>query len=143
MPYNLEKHFACVNNELCSIMGTFSTQILLCTYFLVSLKCIRVSGLNAYLCTTLRTSFPSFFFFKELLYLFYFWLHQVLVAESLQCSGFSLVEARELSFSAACGILVLRPGIEPTSPALEGGFLTTGPPGKSQKNCFKALVINT
>ena len=23
------------------------------------------------------------------------------------------------------------PGVEPTSPALEGGFLTTGPPGKS------------
>ena len=29
------------------------------------------------------------------------------------------------------GILVPRPGIEPMSPALEGGFLTTGPPGKS------------
>ena len=37
-----------------------------------------------------------------------------------------------LSCSAACGILVLRPGIEPTSPVLEGGFLTTGPPGKFQ-----------
>ena len=24
-----------------------------------------------------------------------------------------------------------RPGIEPVSPALAGGFLTTGPPGKS------------
>ena len=41
-------------------------------------------------------------------------------------------------FIAACGlscpvayeILVPRPGIEPTSPALEGGFLTTGPPRK-------------
>ena len=31
----------------------------------------------------------------------------------------------------AYGISVPRPGIEPTSPALEGGFLTTGPPGKS------------
>ena len=31
----------------------------------------------------------------------------------------------------ACGILVPQPGIEPMSPALEGGFLTTGPPGKS------------
>ena len=29
-------------------------------------------------------------------------------------------------------ILVPRPGIKPTSPALEGGFLTPGPPGKSQ-----------
>ena len=32
---------------------------------------------------------------------------------------------------AACGILVPQQGIDPPSPALEGGFLTTGPPGKS------------
>ena len=31
----------------------------------------------------------------------------------------------------ACGILVSQPGIEPMSPALAGGFLTIGPPGKS------------
>ena len=30
-----------------------------------------------------------------------------------------------------CGILVPKPGIEPMCPALAGGFLTTGPPGKS------------
>ena len=30
----------------------------------------------------------------------------------------------------ACGILIPEPGIKPTSPALEDGFLTTGPPGK-------------
>ena len=30
----------------------------------------------------------------------------------------------------ACGILVPRPGTEPTSPAVEGGFLATGPPGE-------------
>ena len=30
----------------------------------------------------------------------------------------------------ACGILVPGPGFEPASPALGGGFLTTGPPGK-------------
>ena len=37
----------------------------------------------------------------------------------------------EISISAACGILVSQPGIEPVSPALQGGFLTIGPPGKS------------
>ena len=37
----------------------------------------------------------------------------------------------QFSYPPACGILVPWPGIEPTSPALEGGFLTTGPPGKS------------
>ena len=33
--------------------------------------------------------------------------------------------------SAACGVLVPEPGIEPVSPALAGGVSTTGPPGKS------------
>ena len=32
----------------------------------------------------------------------------------------------------ACGIPVSQPGMEPTSPALQSGRLTTGPPGKSQ-----------
>ena len=36
-----------------------------------------------------------------------------------------------LSCSAACGILVSQPGIEPVSPVLQGGFLTTGPAEKS------------
>ena len=39
---------------------------------------------------------------------------------------------RDLSSPVACGILVPRPGIEPASPALQDGFFTTGPPGKSQ-----------
>ena len=33
--------------------------------------------------------------------------------------------------SSECGILGPQPGIEPLSPALQGRFLTTGPPGKS------------
>ena len=41
--------------------------------------------------------------------------------------------AHGLNCSAACGILVPPPGIEPESPALQGGFLTTGPPGKPPK----------
>ena len=32
---------------------------------------------------------------------------------------------------AACGILVPRPGIEPTPPAMGARSLNTGPPGKS------------
>ena len=35
-----------------------------------------------------------------------------------------------LRCSAARGIFISQPGIEPTSPALQGGFLTTGPPEK-------------
>ena len=48
------------------------------------------------------------------------------------CSSWaSLVVVHGLSCPTACGILVPRPGIEPTSPALEGEFSTAGPPGKS------------
>ena len=47
-----------------------------------------------------------------------------------------------LSCPAACGILVPRPGIEPVSPALEGGFLTTGPPGKSHVSINIYFVLN-
>ena len=38
--------------------------------------------------------------------------------------------AHKLSCPVACGILVLHLGIKLKSPALEGRFLTTGPPGK-------------
>ena len=31
------------------------------------------------------------------------------------------------------------PGLEPVSPALAGGFLTTAPPGKSPLNSFEGL----
>ena len=41
----------------------------------------------------------------------------------------SAVVAQELSCPMADGILVPQPGLKPTSLALEGGFLTTGPPG--------------
>ena len=34
--------------------------------------------------------------------------------------------------SCPCGILAPQPGIKPKFPALEDGFLTTGPPGKPQ-----------
>ena len=36
----------------------------------------------------------------------------------------------------ACGILAPRPGIEPTSSALEGDVLTSGPPGSPYNHHF-------
>ena len=72
-----------------------------------------------------------FFFFK------YLFIYLFLAASSLSCGTRapqfmgSLVAAPGLSCPVACGILVPRPGIEPLFPALEGGFLTTGPPGQS------------
>ena len=75
------------------------------------------------------------FIFKIFIYLFV-WLFQVLVvalglslgvAHGLE-SADSVVAVCGLSCSEACGILVPQPGIEPKSPGLQGGFLTTGPP---------------
>ena len=43
----------------------------------------------------------------------------------------SVVVVLGFSCSLACGILVPQAGIEPVFPTLEGGFLTTGPPGKT------------
>ena len=48
----------------------------------------------------------------------------------------AIVELSRASCPMACGILVLRPGVQPTSPALAGGFLTTEPPWKSEVEIF-------
>ena len=75
----------------------------------------------------------DFFFFNYLfisiffsIYLFHFWLHGVLAeAHRILCCGTWAY--------LPCGMWDLGspPGIEPVSPALEGRFLTMGPPGKS------------
>jgi len=50
---------------------------------------------------------------------------------------------RRLSCFEACGILVPQAGLEPESPALQGGFLTTGPPGKSLTHWLIHSFINS
>ena len=51
--------------------------------------------------------------------------------QALHCGAQAgLVAIWGLSCPEACGVLVPWPGMEPMSPALEGGFLTTGPPVK-------------
>ena len=45
--------------------------------------------------------------------------------------------ACRLSCPTACGILVPQAGIEPTSPALEGRFLTTGPSRSEERRVGK------
>ena len=61
------------------------------------------------------------------------------VRSFVECTGFLLVASRACRFSSCgaqgligftvCGILVSWLGIKPVSPALQGRFLTTGPPG--------------
>ena len=43
----------------------------------------------------------------------------------------------------ACEILAPQPGIEPTSPVMEGEVLTTGPPGKSLSLGFGTSVLSS
>ena len=64
------------------------------------------------------SSFLSFFLSSFLFFFFFLWLHSI------------FIWVLGLSCPTAWGILVPRPGIEPTSPALEGRFLTTGPLAK-------------
>ena len=67
------------------------------------------------------------------------WLHWVLVVtcalhcrvQAPECAGSKVVVLEHIC-SVTCGILVPWPGIKPKSLALQGRFLTTGPPGKSQ-----------
>ena len=55
-----------------------------------------------------------------------------LAAQALHWHTVFLVVTCGLSSPEAYVILVPYPGIQPTSPALEGGFLTTESPGKFQ-----------
>ena len=78
-------------------------------------------------------------FFKKKKKKFLYWLYRVLAAAHriFPCSEWSwsalwcsACGPRGLSCPEACGILVPRPEIESVPPALQGGFLTTGPRGK-------------
>ena len=52
--------------------------------------------------------------------------------QALECGGL-VAAVHELSYPLAWGLLVPQPGIKPVTPALQGEFLATGPPGKSLK----------
>ena len=79
--------------------------------------------------------------FNEFFVLFsLFWWCWVFV----EVSRLSLVVVGGLRCPSACGILVPQPGMEPVSPALEGGLSVTGPPGEasymSSKGCTRLTL---
>ena len=81
-----------------------------------------------------------FFFFLVFVYLTVLHLSYSTQDLSLWCTD-SLVEVHVLSYSEPCGILVPKPRIEPASPELQGGFLITGPPGKSLDLGFNPSLL--
>ena len=111
-------------------------------------------------CASLKTLGFLFYFFTFYLILFiiiilfwWYWVfrgaHRLFLLGSLgsrarglsSCSTWtSLIVACRPSCPAACGIPVPQTGIEPTSPALEGGFITAGPPGSPNVEIFKIEI---
>ena len=78
---------------------------------------------------TLNLGLPGFFYFK-----YFIWLQQVLVAAHGLCCRTWTSLAVVLGLSSCpteYGILRSKIRYLPSSPALEGRFLTTGLPGKS------------
>ena len=71
----------------------------------------------------------------------------VVVARGLSSCGSRALECRLSSCGARAQLLrgmwdLPRPGLEPMSPALAGGLLTTAPPGKPLSTCFN-LSLST
>ena len=107
--------------------------------------------------TTLHTTtfwvcrkFSFFLKIKKYIYIIYFciWLHQALVAALGIIALCGIIAAHWFSSCGSqaqlfhvCGTLVPWPGVELTSPALQGRFLTTGTPGKSQE-VFILVLLN-
>ena len=77
------------------------------------------------------SNYLLFSFCIPFLFITYLWPQRLFIA------------ACRLSCPVAYGILVPRPGIEPMSPALEGGFLTTQLPGNPLYSPFNFFTRNT
>ena len=110
------------------------TYILLLYPFEFSPLCIASSCLVTIFlqgCLFLKKNF--FYIFSDLLHWVLVLSYESFVAAHRfsSCDASSVVVTRGISCSSTCGILVPQPGIKPVSPALQGRFLTTGPPGKS------------
>ena len=65
----------------------------------------------------------------------------LVAAHELRSSLASVIVAYRYSCFTVCGILVPWPRIKPESPALQGGFFTTGQPGKSPAFFFFNRVV--
>ena len=67
-------------------------------------------------------------------------MDSAVASRRLQSTWASEVVAHRRSHCSAGRILVPWPGIAPVPPALKGGFLATGPPGKSPQWCSCTII---
>ena len=76
---------------------------------------------------------------RHCLFIYFYFILFILALLGLCCGrqAFSSCGACRLSCPVACGILASGSGIKRESPALQGRFLTTGPPEKSLRLSFK------
>ena len=117
--------------------GTWTPSSL--TWDRTDTHCFRWQSLNHWPPLTLMCFFPGQWLSNELFFVFFFkffffflmWnILKSLLSLSKYCFCFMFRFVLEWGCEA-CGILVPRPGIDPTSLVLEGEVPTTGPPGKS------------
>ena len=115
--------------------SSFFTLVHVC-FFLISyhiLRSVQFSN-QCYFFYAIYYYFPMPFIYY---YYCYYYRSSCLVWAFSGCGVWvSLVAVCGLSCPVACGLSAPRPGIEPTSPALDGEFLTTRPPRESCLCCF-------
>ena len=69
-----------------------------------------------------------------------------MVREHLTAVGsrtYGLEELRHVGSVSPRHVDLSRPGVEPVSPALASGFLSTGPPGKSPNFSFEEFTYHS
>ena len=101
-----------------------------------------------FVCWCISLGIVFFFLFLKIFALLFIHLFTFiyLATSGLSCSFRDLLlwhvgsGAWRLSCHMVCAILVPRPGIEPEFPALEGRFLTIGPPETFQGSVFHLTV---
>ena len=132
--------------EACYILNLISITLSVSTYQRRRLSFYNGLKANRWITQNFPDFFKSFAHHKNPNSLFnksqYLFKYVVICldASGLSCSTWaSLIVAHGLSCPTACGILVLQPGVEPVSPALEGRVSTTELP----KKCLYAIFFNS
>ena len=111
-----------IDSLKCNIKASF-----VILYMVIFCKCFTHAKKKCYL---LEVEFFIYNILSLLIVLFRSFISLLIVFPYLFII-FVFLSASHLNFCDACGMLLPRPGIEPSSHTLQGELLTTGPPEKS------------